>query len=146
MSYLKTCAVESCERSLKAAAHDLRKLKLESEEDVSQVLDVAVSVDAAWPKRYGFNSLNGAISVISIDTGCILDYIVKTKHCQEYKSNRSATKEWKKNTKQRVVSIMLEVLVQLRQTVLLKCHNLKYTTYVGDSDSSLLVCVSEALE
>ena len=44
----------------KTAAHELRKLKLENKEDVVQVLDVAVNVDAAWQKRYGFiNSLNG---------------------------------------------------------------------------------------
>ena len=61
LSYLKTCAVKNCECSLGAAAHELRKLKLEGEEDACQVLDIAVSVDAAWQKRYGFNSLNGVI-------------------------------------------------------------------------------------
>ena len=73
----------------KTAAHELRKLKLENKEDVVQVLDVAVNVDAAWQKRYGFiNSLNGTSFEISINTGCILDYVVKTKYCQERKSNR----------------------------------------------------------
>ena len=68
-----------------------------------QVLDVAVSVDAAWQKRYGFNSLNGVIFVISIDTGCVLDYVVKTKHCQECKSNRNATEEWEKKAQKNML-------------------------------------------
>ena len=83
------CAFKNCERSLRAAAHELRKLKLEGEKDVGQVLDVAVSVNAVWLKERGFiNSLNDASFVISINTGCVLNYVVKTKHCQECKSNR----------------------------------------------------------
>ena len=70
LSYLKARAVENCERSLRAAANELRKLKLECEEDVSQALDVVVSGDTAWQKIYGFNSLNDVIFVISIGTGC----------------------------------------------------------------------------
>lgn len=49
LSYLKPCAVES-ERSLRAVAHELPKLKLESEDYVGQALGVAVSTDAAWQK------------------------------------------------------------------------------------------------
>ena len=37
LSYLKTCAVKNSERSIRAAAHELRTLKLEGEEDVSQL-------------------------------------------------------------------------------------------------------------
>ena len=143
LSYLKTCAVTNCGRSIGAAAHELRKLKLEGKEDVGQVLDVAVSVHAAWQKTYGFNSLNGVIFVISVDTGCVLEYVVKTKHCQECKSNRNAIEEWIKKHKKtccinhvgssgameedRAVEMFLNSI---------DMHNLKYTTYVGDGDSS----------
>ena len=41
-------AVKNCKLDLRAVVHELRKLKLESEEDGGQVFDVAVSVDAAW--------------------------------------------------------------------------------------------------
>ena len=72
----------------RTTVRELRKLKLESKEDVGQALDVAVNVDAAWQKRYGFiNSLNDTSFVISINSGCVLDYVVKTKYCQECKSN-----------------------------------------------------------
>ena len=70
LSYLKTCAVENCGHSLRVAAHELRKLKLEGDEDVNQALDVPVSVDVAWQKRFIF--------VTSLDTGYVLGYVVKT--------------------------------------------------------------------
>ena len=68
----KTFTIDNCKRRLTAAAHQLRKLKLEGE-DISQVLDNAVSLEADWQKRYGLNSLKGNIFVISIDTDCVLN-------------------------------------------------------------------------
>ena len=152
LSYLKTCAVESCERSLRAATHELQKLKLEGEEDVNQALNVSVSADAAWKEIYGFNSLNGVIFVISIDPGCVLDYVVKTNYCQECKSNCNATEEWKKKNEKTCCinhagsSDAMEAggAVEMFLNSIDK-HNLKYTTYVGDGDSSSFGCVSEAL-
>ena len=68
----KTFTIDNCKRRLTAAAHQLRKLKLEGE-DISQVLDNAVSLEADWQKRFGLNSLKGSIFVISIDTDCVLN-------------------------------------------------------------------------
>ena len=68
----KTFTTDNCKRRLTAAAHQLRKLKLEGE-DISQVLDNAVSLEADWQKRFGLNSLKGSIFVISIDTDCVLN-------------------------------------------------------------------------
>ena len=56
----KTFTIDNCKRRLTAAAHQLRKLKLEGE-DISQLLDNAVSLEADWQKRYGLNSLKGNI-------------------------------------------------------------------------------------
>ena len=42
--------------------------------------DVAVSCDGSWQKR-GFSSLNGHVTVISVDSGKCLDLRVKTKKC-----------------------------------------------------------------
>ena len=83
------------ERSLPDAARYLRKVELNGRPDDGQILDVVVSVDRAWQKLYGFNSLNGMVFLISIDTGCVLDYIVKTKFWHECKANRNASEEWK---------------------------------------------------
>ena len=77
----------NCERSMAEAAKKLRKIIVKDEIDDGRIINVAVSVDGAWQKRYGHNSLNGMVFVISIDTGYVLDYIVKTKFCHICKSN-----------------------------------------------------------
>lgn len=58
------------ERSMKNAAAQLSNTSS----------DVAISGDGAWQKR-GFSSLNGFVSVVSVDSGKCLDYRVKTKKC-----------------------------------------------------------------
>ena len=52
-------------------------------------------MDGSWQKRYGHNSLLGMVFVISIDTGCVLDYSVKSLFCHECKKNINASEEWK---------------------------------------------------
>lgn len=42
--------------------------------------DITVSCDGTWHRR-GFSSLFGAVFIISHDTGKVLDYTVKSKHC-----------------------------------------------------------------
>ena len=44
--------------------------------------DLAVAIDGAWQKR-GHTSLNGVISVTSVDTGKVLDVAVMARYCQE---------------------------------------------------------------
>ena len=85
--YIEEKAVTNCERSLSDAAQELRKMKLNGRKDGGQVIDVAFSVDGAWQKRYGFNSLNGMVFLISIDTGCVLHYVVRSKFCHECRAN-----------------------------------------------------------
>lgn len=89
--------------------------------------------------------MNGAIFVISIDTGCVLDYVLCCKKNIAKNANLIGMqqKNGKKSSKKRVVSVMLEVLVYINS---IDKHNLKYTTYVRDYDSSLFGCVFEALE
>ena len=120
---------------------------MEGEEDVSQRLDVAVSVDTAWQKMYGFNSLNGVIFGISIDIGCVLEYVVKTEHCQECKSNHSATEEWKKKH-EKTCCIGRSGVVEADSYVemFLNSIDMKFATYKGDVSFSSLSCISEALE
>ena len=44
------------------------------------------AIDGTWQKRYGFNSLLGVVFIISVDTGEVLDYEIKCKHCFECRS------------------------------------------------------------
>ena len=45
------------------------------------IVDVPSSIDGAWQKRYVFNSLLGVVLLLSIDTGCVNDYVVKSQMC-----------------------------------------------------------------
>ena len=57
--------------------------------------DIAVSCDGSWQKR-GFSSLNGLVTVISVDSGKCLDFRVKTKKCMACSSweSRKGTDEY----------------------------------------------------
>ena len=61
-------------------------------------MEVAVSIEGTWQKRYGHNSLLGATFVISIYSGCVLDYSIKCKTCTVCKKNPNLSEEWKKKT------------------------------------------------
>ena len=85
--------MENSNQSLSVAAKHLRKLKSKGADN--QIIDIPVSVDGSWQKRYGFNSLLGMIFIISIDTGCVLDFITKSLFCHVCKENPNASESWK---------------------------------------------------
>ena len=71
--------------AIKDVAKDIMKesaneLCMQKDPDNSSVVDVGVSCDGTWQRR-GFSSLNGAVAVISIDTGKILDVEVMSRYC-----------------------------------------------------------------
>ncbi|GFU90322.1 uncharacterized protein TNCV_4947041 [Trichonephila clavipes] len=67
-------AVQLCsEENMKAASKEVQNLKKST--------TCGVSVDGTWQRR-GHMSLNGCVSVISIDTGKILDLEIMTQYCK----------------------------------------------------------------
>ena len=78
LKYISRASFEICNESMKAACTNLKNLYGVREIDV---VDVPVSIDGTWQKRYGHNSLLGVSFIISMDTGCVLDYSVKSKVC-----------------------------------------------------------------
>lgn len=81
---------------MKSAVGEVVNLRLyEGEESPA---DIAVSVDGTWMKR-GHTSNYGLSSVISIDTGKVLDVDVKSKYCHECATRKKLAdenqeKEW----------------------------------------------------
>ena len=67
-----------------------------------RVANVAVTVDGTWQKR-GHSSKIGVVFVISVWTGLILDYEVKSLHCSECKAHEHLDnecdpyKQWKES-------------------------------------------------
>ena len=45
-----------------------------------EITDVSISCDGTWQKR-GFTSLNGAVIIMSTDTGKVLDVEVMSRYC-----------------------------------------------------------------
>ena len=98
---LKRVAEASCSEAheclIRAGKNLKRKLISSNPEyeslDVHDLFNVSVSVDGTWQKRYGFNLLLGVVFVISVESGEVLDYEVKSKFRFECK----ARGHWDKN-------------------------------------------------
>ena len=97
----------NAEEIMKDAAKRLKeKVLMERPDDIEkdgavEVARVAVTVEGTWQKR-GHSSKMGVIFVISVDTGEILDYAVKSLFCHECKAHNTEDQEsekyqdWKK--------------------------------------------------
>ena len=127
--------------------------------NVDKALGVSVTVDGTWQKRYGFNSLLGVVFILSVDTGEVLDYETKSKYCFECKARAKWDKtsyrymSWFDNHKDICAlnhygsseSMEKKAVIEMFSRSVEK-RGLKYTTYVGDGDSSSYGKVAEAME
>ena len=57
--------------------------KIEGTRNEDEICEIAVSCDGKWQER-GYNSLNGVVTVISIDTGKCVDYRRHMENCKTY--------------------------------------------------------------
>lgn len=127
-------------------------------EDGHVVANVSVSVDGTWQKR-GHSSKMGVVFVISVRTGEILDYVVKSLVCQECTAHQNWDKdgddylEWKEEHKEHCQinhvgsseSMETNGAVEIFLRSIDK-RGLRYTLFVGDGDSSCYGTVKEALK
>ena len=146
---------ERAEEEMKSAANELLDLAIiEDPEDIkimddgSMICNVPVTVDGTWQKR-GHSSKIGLVFVLSVRTGKVLDYQLKSLYCHEcvaHKKDDPSTKAYKRwwsdhrplcnihhkgssDSKEREGAIS----IFLRST---EKYGLHYTTFVGDGDSS----------
>ena len=107
---IEKAALSHAEEVVQDAAHRLKeKIRQEQPDNIvcgeTDIAHVAVTVDGTWQKR-GHSSKIGVIFVISVDTGEILDYEVKSLFCHECKAHSKMEKEsedhkqWKDNHEQ----------------------------------------------
>eukprot|EP00112_Aurelia_sp_Birch-Aquarium-sp1_P022982 Seg6679.1 transcript_id=Seg6679.1/GoldUCD/mRNA.D3Y31 product="hypothetical protein" protein_id=Seg6679.1/GoldUCD/D3Y31 len=134
--------------SMKAAAEEV-KLKEGNG-------NVAASFDGPWQKR-GHASLDGIFSAISISTGKLFDFEVKSKNCKGCEAHRHLDKlseeylSWKLDHRaecstshtgssgQMEVSGTLDMYKRLSEK-----NGLHYVSFIGDGDSSTYKTVSNA--
>ena len=160
---IKTIAVDNAETLMKDAAKRLvDKVAMERPDDIEDdgttvVANVSVTIDGTWQKR-GHSSRIGVTFVISVDTGEVLDYCVKSLFCHECKAHGNMNSEseeyqsWKE-CHEPVCQInhagSSEEMEAASATEMfgrsISERNLKYTTFVGDGDSSSYGRVKDAM-
>ena len=92
-------SVLQAKASLDQARKEVRQLYGVTSDD--KVVDIVVSCDGTWQRR-GFSSLFGVVFIIAHNTGKVIDYIVKSKHCascrywEKKDSSSEAFKSWKR--------------------------------------------------
>ena len=161
---IKKAAVKNAENLMQESARRLiHKVATERPRDIEEideqtVANVPVTVDGTWQKR-GHSSKIGVVFVISIDTGEILDYSVKSLVCHECKAHNDMNKEsdeyktWKQShapsceinhhgsSEEMEAVAAAEIFARS-----IEKRQLKYTTFVGDGDSSSFGRVRDAME
>ena len=111
-------------------------------------IDTAVSCDGTWQKR-GHLSLFGVQAVISVGTRKVLDYEIQSKHCHacqsrgQWDKTTSAYREWMDAHRPHCQinyhassNSMESAGAKAMWSRSVEKHNLRYTIFVGDGDSS----------
>ena len=138
------------------ATETLEKVEVTANGNI--IADVAVTVDGTWQKR-GHSSKIGVVFLISVKTGEILDYIVKSLACQECSAYGSWDKDSDKfmswsQAHSSVCQINHQGSSEAMETAVaaeicsrsIEGKGLRYTLFVGDGDSSCYGTVKEAMK
>ncbi|GBM99922.1 hypothetical protein AVEN_248279-1 [Araneus ventricosus] len=116
-------------------AAEVRRLKIDSSNKISSC---GVSVDGKWQRRC-YSSLNGCATVISIDTGNVLDDEIMSHYCRTCEANgnfRYKNKENHEYSNFVVSSGNMEPVGVYRMFEQSKClRKLQYSQYYGEGDS-----------
>ena len=134
----------SLEESMRAAAEEEKRLAEESESFHDGVPAITVIVDGGWCKRthkHSYNTKSGVGVVIGLRTGKLLHMGVCNKYCstcaQADKQNKTPKehdcfKNWDGASSSMETDIVLQGFREAE-----KKYGLRYTTFIGDGDSSI---------
>ena len=137
---LKSALCNAARKSMEKAAKDVKSMLPEGS------VDCGVSVDGCWQRR-GYQSLNGCVAAISIDTGKVLDVEPMSRNCKEcqffHKIDHTSERflEWKEshinckaNFKGSAPAMEPEGAIRIFKRSF-EMHGLYYTKFFGDGDS-----------
>lgn len=140
--HAKTVAMNS----MKAAAEEVCSLKGNEDADGTDPVNCGISCDGTWQRR-GHSSLNGCVTVMSIDTGKVLDVETLTTLCKEcghydkldkdsveYLKWKLEHKDCNANFKGSAPAMEPEGAARIFARSLSQ-NNLRYTMFYGDGDS-----------
>ena len=128
---------------------------VEVTESGAVICNVAVTVDGTWQKR-GHSSKIGVVFVIAVETGEILDYELKSLYCHACVANKNKKQSeeeyeiWKSKHELQCCldhkgssdSMETDCAVEIFLRSVER-YGLRYTTFVGDGDSSCFGVVQE---
>ena len=164
MKKIEKRTVNNAEKLMYEAAERLSRLA--SSEDEDSVVEnnghtatkVAVSIDGTWQKR-GHSSKIGVVFAVSVRTGEILDYEVRSLICKECSSHEHCDKQspdylaWKESHRRHceVNHVGSSEEMESSWAVDIFCPSIEkrklvYSTFVGDGDSSCFGKVKSKLE
>ncbi|XP_055943287.1 uncharacterized protein LOC129972975 [Argiope bruennichi] len=128
---LEAAASNVASKTMKEAALEIR-----GDSVTEEIAQCGVSVDGTWQRR-GYSSLNGCVTVISIDTGKVLDIEVMSKVCRICdKKNSEAINSSHTCTKHTGSSGAMEPLGAYRIFERsADMRKLQYIKFYGDGDS-----------
>ena len=139
--------------SMQNAAAEIRHKELGETFTEDSIADFTISTDGAWQRR-GHASLNGIITVVSIDNAKCIDYVVLTKKCKQCQwwGTRKDNIEYSAFVAEHDCPINHKGSASSMEPAgVLTCfersierNKLRYTTYIGDGDSSSYSTVSKA--
>ncbi|KAJ4440566.1 hypothetical protein ANN_08711 [Periplaneta americana] len=122
---------------------------------VPNILDISVSYNGSWMTR-GHTSAYGVQCVIDMLTGYVIDYIVKSKYCQQCTKkettlgkNSQELTSWKEthapdcdiNHYGSSGSMEMDTAVELRQQS--ECYGFRYKTLLSDGDAKTFMKLNE---
>jgi len=162
---ISSAATETASSSISNAAD--RLFKITEKENPSNIIvlpggrkvaNVAVSVDGTWQKR-GHTSRIGVVFIISIETGEVLDFVIKSLICHVCSAHKHLVKgsdehkDWWATHEQNCTinhegssdSMESQGAVEIFLRSIDK-HQLQYTTFIGDGDSNCFGSCQKALE
>ena len=137
---------EIAKESMKKAGQDIYAFKNQCTASEAGPFNCGVSCDGTWQKR-GYSSRNGCVTVISMDTGRVLDVEALSQGCKQCERHEHLDKTslenqtWraehtkcKANFRGSAPAMEPEGAERIFQRSV-ELHNLRYTEFYGDGDS-----------
>lgn len=129
------------QESMKEAVEEAVELNKENP-DAQNPRDLTVALDGTWQKR-GHTSQNGVITATSVDTGKVIDVVIKSKHCRCPKRLKDEHEDMCRKNYSGSSGGMEVAGVKDIFSRSLQRYNVRYVQYLGDGDSKSFAAVSE---
>ena len=143
--HLQEAYLKQCQESMLQRADEIRHNEFGDNID-GKISSITISADGTWQKR-GFQSLNGAVTIIATDSRKCVDYKVKSKSLQKCKycekSKHSNFEQYEYLMAQHDCQINhIGSSGKMESDAVVECfqesihfNKLRYVVYIGDGDT-----------